>query len=396
MSLNDFYFSKLSFPVVPMFGTVLFIAATLALPRPQLPESARKKHVTTLLGLGLSVLIFLSALWGLAAFKSATIKGPAGVGFGVLLFCITMLQEDNPEYKARLFRFLNAILAIHLLAWLVQYISIPLFHTYLDYLKPITGMPSRYGFSYQGVSVNIVRCTGLFAEPAAYATFMFMGISARMIRSGGKLRFFDLLLIVSIAGSMAITGFVLIFVCLALWGWRSRRASAIWVTLLVLSSVGFVLVVMYSDLPVAQFIQLRLQTPSSDNSIRIRTQDALEGYTRLPESAQIFGIGFGNYDVAEKVSNGLLNILIYLGMLGGPLVSIVFVGLLCQRRFPRSVWLFLMATLPFAPPFTLALWWLWIGQMVLYGQDTLRSQGKVKSAWAGAAVFSERTLSESG
>ena len=374
LTLYDFYFASLGFPIVPVFGAVLFVTATLMLPRPQRAESARKRHRTILLGLLLGFLFFVSALWGLAAFKSATIKGPAGISFGILLYCVTMLQEDNVEYKEYLFRFLNVILALHLFAWILQFLSFTFFHNFLDYLKPVTGIPSRHGAPMEELVTKISRYTGLFAEPAAYVTFIFMGITARMIRNDLKLKLFDGLLIASMALSLAITGYFLILICLVFWASTVLRTPRAWSILAVLLGVLIVYGSTQMDSPYLKIIVLRLATPSSDASVKVRTTNAFESYNDLPESGQIFGAGFGNYALTENVSNGLLNLFIFLGVLGAPIISGLFIWLLRLRRFPWMVWLFLFATLPFAPPFTLQNWWLWIALMVLFGQDRIRAR----------------------
>ncbi|HLK60056.1 MAG TPA: hypothetical protein VKU00_26080 [Chthonomonadaceae bacterium] len=376
LSLYDFYFSSLGFPIVPVTGTVLCVASTLLISRSQQTDP-RKKHRTLLIGLLLVCFFFISSLWGLAAFKTATIKGPAGISFGILIYCIMTLQEENATYKDWIFRFLNIILVFHLIFWFIQFLDFVIFHNFLDFLKPITGTQTRHGAPLQDLVTSLTRFTGLFAEPAAYSTFIFMGVTTRMIRNAWRLQLFDGLLIFSVLASLAITGIFLVLIILGVWGFkvlRTRRAWAIMAAVFVL--IGIFLLSQINS-PYMKLIIFRLQTPSSDASVRIRTEDAMGSYTRLPEIAQIFGAGFGNYGVSENVSNGVLNLLIFLGILGTALVVVLFTWLLRQRRFPGWVWLFLTVTLPFAPPFTLQYWWFWIGMMVLFGQDQLRSQAAI-------------------
>jgi len=217
------------------------------------------------------------------------------------------------------------------------------------------------------VDTHVDRYTGLFAEPAIYVTYIYFFVTVRLLRSDLKLRFLDLLAMATIVGSLSITGILLVVFLLVLCAIKSIRNWKS--TLVITATVGLLAgaVLQMTDSDVMAILVTRLNAPSSDPSGRIRTVDAVQAFTRLPETAQLFGIGVGNSDILDKISNGVMDILVAFGIVGVCVLVVLFVSLLSQRKIPGLLWLFIIGMLPGGTYFTIQAWWLWIGMMALAG-----------------------------
>ena len=367
ITLSDFYFPSIGLPVVPMLGTAMFVGVVLAWPRPDTIASRIRRRSTTGVALTLFTVYVTSAIWGLFLFHSGSIKGAVGMGLGTLILTVILYQEENAVFVDTLMQFCTRLLVIHVGFWLLQGAVSLASHNFLDYILPVTGVPTRHGISVEGVDTHVDRYTGLFAEPAIYVTYIYFFVTVRLLRSDLKLRFLDLLAMATIVGSLSITGILLVVYLLVLCAIKSIRNWKS--TLVITATVGLLAgaVLQMTDSDVMAILVTRLNAPSSDPSGRIRTVDAVQAFTRLPETAQLFGIGVGNSDILDKISNGVMDILVAFGIVGVCVLVVLFVSLLRQRKIPGLLWLFIIGMLPGGTYFTIQAWWLWIGMMALAG-----------------------------
>ncbi len=364
-TLSDFYFPGVGLPIVTMVGTAVFVCFSLLWPRPNDPVSRIRRRNTTTMAILLLGAYLVSAIWGVALFKTGSIKGALGMGLGTMILVAMLYQEDNVEFRRTVATFYTRLLVIHLVFWAFQAAVSIASGSFLDYILPITGVPTRHGISVEGVETRLDRYSGLYVEPAIYATNIYFFLTARLISSRLRLRFLDILAMATIVGSLSLTGILLVvflvLLCLvkAVKDWRAALAA-----LGVVAGLAGV-AISVSNTDIMAVVVTRLNAPSADPSGRIRTVDALDSYLRLPEAAQLFGIGVGNTDVVDKVSNGMLDILISYGILGVAGIAALFVAMLRQRRVSPLLWVFIIAMLPGGTYFTIQGWWLWVGMMAL-------------------------------
>jgi hypothetical protein len=238
--------------------------------------------------------------------------------------------------------------------------------TYLDFIEPITGVPTRHLHGLIGVTGPVTRFTGLFAEPAIYSAFIYMCVSARMLRNNCRFTRFDWLASITMLFSLSIYGYFLFSILIGTMLVKTGHAMrALAVAVMVLApAIGFLAL---SDNPVAQMIQVRVEAPLSDPSGNVRLNKPFEYYDHLPDQAQAFGIGLGNYDEEFGEGNGIASLLVFLGAFGTAGFAITLGAILVNREFPLAGWVFLGATMLGAPLFTNQYWWLWIGMMLIFG-----------------------------
>ncbi len=367
MSLSDVYFPSIGVPIVPIFGAVLFIFASLMWTRSNNPAARLKRRNTVLTCISLIFFYVLSVLWGLLDFGSGGIKAAVGMGIGTIVLMLILYQEDNEDYRQTLLKFIGRLLVFHLTFWMIQFVVYIVSHNFIDFLLPITGEPTRHTIGAAGVEVRLDRCSGLYAEPSIYVTNIYFLVTLRLIRSKLKPTFVDYLALASMIASIALTGialaaFVLFFVIVK--SIRSYRSALTVLGIFVIVGIG---VSAFGNTDLMTIIFIRVDAPTSDPSGKVRTVDALAKYQKLPESAQLFGIGVGNTEVLDHISNGLLDILINFGLIGSCILLGVFIYLVCMHHATTMFWVFFVGMMGGGPYSTILMWWVWFGGMIFAG-----------------------------
>ncbi len=392
ISLTDIYFPSIGLPLLPMAGAALFVPVSLSWPMPTDSASRARHRKTASVALLLVALYCISAIWGLLAFKSGSVKGVLGKGLGTLVLTVILQHEGNPEYRKALFKFCTRILVFHISFFLIQFLIYVITKNYVDLIQPITGVPTRHIIALSGMDLPLDRCSGLFGEPAIYSTNIYFYVTARMILAGNRLKWIDLVALATMIISASLTGVLLACLVLAVAIFRALGLSR---SMLLFGIIGFVAAVGLESIGGISFVDVivtRIAAPAADTSTRERFSDTFKTYGELPESAQIFGIGLGNVDMAvgrlinaELLPNGVIELLSYFGIVGGALVVIMFVYLLRIRRVPNLLWLIVLAMLPGGTFFTILMWWFWQGMMVLGGEELRALSTADSHASAGAA-----------
>ncbi len=363
LSAFDFYFPALGLPIIPILGTLLMLTLAI-MARPPWTSQLREVKLSLLVGILLIGTLLLSAAWGIATDGSVFIKAAAGIAMGVILYLALVLQAGCALFREWLFRCITAVLVIHFGAWVLQVIVFFVSGgTYLDYILPLTGVPTRH--EYGAAAIYFVRFTGLFAEPAIYSTFMYLGIASRMVHNRYRLTRFDWLVIVSMLASLSLIGYMFALVLIAimivkrghLWKGAAAAAGAL--------AGGWLLMAEFGDSPVGQFLTMRLSSPANDPSGNQRFAAPFAFYFSLPEVSQLLGLGLGNYDPNFQPGNGVAYMLIYTGVIGSILFCLALGWLLWLRRAPWPVWVMIVATSAGAYLFTFQYWWLWIASLVI-------------------------------
>ena len=256
---------------------------------------------------------------------------------------------------------LRTYLAIHLFFWTVQILYWAATGVFIDYIEPITHSSSRN--VYGAGELVLFRFTGLYAEPAIYALFVFMGLSIRLLASDFKLNFFDLGLILSTFISLSILGifFILILLGVYLVGSRNWKAFLAVASLLALG-IGFLYL---GNTPITEYIVTRTFSPASDSSGKDRFVDGFTEFFNSPEVEIIFGKGIGNYDRITQAGNGFAYLLQFMGIFGLTLLFALLSAVFAMHRTKFYAPFLILLSLVGAPIPTYSYWWFWIGSLVI-------------------------------
>ncbi len=361
MSLTDFYIPAVGLAILPIIGFILFC---LMLPRyPCLVTEAKRVEATKMQMLltALLALFFVSSLWGAFNSGSIYIKGPIGFGMGALVLFAVLQRKSNDEFKSALLKSVTAILSIHLFFWTLQTLYWAATGTVIDYIEPITHTSTRN--IYGAGELTLFRFTGLYAEPAIYTYFVFMGLSIRLFGREFKFGFLDLALVVSAFVSLSILGIFFILILLGVYLFTSRNWKAFMVMALILG-VSFAFLSL-GKTPITDYLINRTFSPTSDSSGKDRFVDGFTEFFNSPESETLFGKGIGNYDRITQAGNGYAYLLQFLGIYGTFTLFAIIAGALIMHRSRMQIPFLILLSLVGAPIATYSYWWFWIGSMVV-------------------------------
>lgn len=361
MSLTDFYFPAIGLAVLPILGFAIFCVVLphfpcMTLEKSRVDVAKRQALLTALL-----LLILVSSVWGVMLSGAIYIKGPIGFGMGAIVLFAVLQRKENEAFKKALLKSVSAILAIHLFFWTVQILYWAATGTFIDYIEPITHSSSRN--VYGAGDLVLFRFTGLYAEPAIYTLFVFMGLSIRLLASDFKLNIFDLGLVLSTFISLSILGifFILILLGVYLIGSRNWKAFLAVATLLTFG-IGFLY---FGKTPITDYIVTRTFSPTSDSSGKDRFVDGFVEFFNSPEVETLFGKGIGNYDRITQAGNGFAYLLQFLGIVGVVLLFVLLSAVFVMHRTKLYAPFLILLSLVGAPIPTYSYWWFWIGSLVI-------------------------------
>jgi hypothetical protein len=350
----DVYWIRVGWPVVGAGGSTAAVCAALLASRE--PTAARLAQ-GILAAAGLTIVVLVSALWGSTQHEIQA-KAPAGMLLGIGLMAVVLVSGVHKELQ----RALTAVLVAHVGFWVVQCLVCRATRTYLDFTGWLSNNEARYeayayAFGYQG---PIVRGTGLFAEPAAYSTFIYMAIAARMSTSGFRLRALDWAAIATMLGSFSMSGVILALLLVIVASTSaSTPGRALGYGAGTAALGGTVLYGFAST-----YVVGRLSGIDHDNSAVARF-----GGVSVVESADwatfLFGRGAGTYYHGAGRGSGIVDSLLYFGVVGTGVWLVIFGGLFiaCGGPWWRKALLW-SATLGAAPLQTNPFWWVWTACMV--------------------------------
>ena len=361
MSLTDFYFPAIGLAVLPILGFAIFCVVLPHFPCMALEKSRADVAKRQALLTALIVLILVSSVWGVILSGAIYIKGPIGFGMGAIVLFAVLQRKDNESFKKALVRCVTAILAIHLFFWTVQILYWAATGVFIDYIEPITHSSSRN--VYGAGELVLFRFTGLYAEPAIYTLFVFMGLSIRLLASDFKLNFFDLGLILSTFISLSILGIFFILILLGVYVIGSKNWKAfLAVAILFAFGIGFLY---FGKTPITEYIVTRTFSPTSDSSGKDRFVDGFTEFFNSPEVEIIFGKGIGNYDRITQAGNGFAYLLQFMGIFGLTLLFALLSAVFAIHRSKLYVPFLILLSLVGAPIPTYSYWWFWIGSLVI-------------------------------
>lgn len=199
VSLYDFYFFSLGFPIVPMVGIALLLPALPFIPIAGSEYSICFRRSLLILAGGFLFVLLNSLVQIVIKNGLPLVKSPIGVIVGVGLFSAIIAGGRSYRELLTLACWLGRL---HVLAWLVQFAVYRKTGEVIDYVGPFAEQETRWNHGGQ-----MVRLSGLFVEPAIYSQFALTILSIRGIRSSMRMHLEDLLLLFTMFASFSVTGF---------------------------------------------------------------------------------------------------------------------------------------------------------------------------------------------
>lgn len=350
ISLNSFYFPQLGLPVVPFAGATITLAAVW------LDHASRAQRSIgggffVFNAIALAILCLLATLSGtLGSFETYYYKTVVGYGLGFMIFFALSNYGDRLEYIHRL---VSRIAWLHVTAYGIQFFSYITTGKIVDYIYPITGEFSRLEGS------QITRFTGLWAEPAMYATFSYGCLVARLAFQDLRFKLLDALLVVSILISRSASGYGLLLFLSIVFAVRGIRRPSNLLRLVLVLTFG-ALAVAFSGIDLYGVLD-RIKYFSDDYSGAIRFLGFNESYATLSWMQRIFGAGIGSQQALETGHNG-----IYMGIIGWGAIGVAtWLAMIAfnwkrqkRRWLPLLMW---SGSLVAAPQQTWPYWWMILG-----------------------------------
>lgn len=367
LSLYDLYFPTTSLPLLPLAGASVLALVFLAhcLFRPGVLRVTRDTAFTAVV---LLVLVWLSAFLGVMQGHSFITKTPLGLTAGIGMFLSVLVCGT----RCSVIRAINTIAITHVAFVFFQVIFLLTRGQYLDYVALVTGTESRYLYS---TGIDLTRVTGLFAEPAALSTFMYMLLVVRAVESRWQLRRLDYFLIATIVLSLSVYGLFLLVTFLFLFFVQKRNLNIKTFPTFLLA-LGSALLI-WQMLPMWQanthaYLVSRISHPFSDPSGAGRLLAGWEAFQNLSLVQQLAGLGSGTGDELIGRTNGVYFLLQKLGVVMAAVWLVVF-GLILKRgglgaREITAVFVTLLG----APLWTNLFWWVWLGVLMLLGSRQIR------------------------
>jgi hypothetical protein len=362
LSLHDFYFLSLKLPVVPIAGAVLYLVTIfVGYPHGTRPASS----VSLLVTVSMAVAVLIDVLVVSSSSDSLALKAPLGYLLGIGALWISVSRPPS-LVTPDLHRVVSTILAVHLVAWLLQVIVYYSFGTYLDVSGWISDNPSRhdtffYGWGYRG---GLQRFTGLYAEPAIYSHSIFMMVSWRLTGTRWRPHLLDGLAVATMVCTWSLTGLLL-----------SAGLGAFVLASRIPAKYKAVALTMFSALAgLALFLNRtayvieRSSQGSRDGSTYGRFVAGWEYLTRQHGLSLLVGRGLGTYegDVMHigRTGSGIFDSLVYTGVLGTVAFLVAFLVLFYIHKASLQPVLLWAGSFLSSPLQTNMMWWTWAAGMM--------------------------------
>ena len=253
--------------------------------------------------------------------------------YGILLgpiFLLLFINFLNKIGKINYSKVISIVLALHLIFFFFQFFSFFLFNLEIDYLKLITGEESR--FNGYGAISDLIRCTGLFNEPATYSYFIFSLVYIRFL-CNMNLSLIDHIGLLSILLTFSFSGIGLfVFMHCYYWIIIKKNVKSLVVFLFLILAIIWIVEIFFNE-TLKFYLINRIMSFDSDNSTNTRLSDGFNFFFSLPFSYQIFGIGVGNYSFqVSTTASSYMYIFTTFGFALGFMFLILFILYFCKFK----------------------------------------------------------------
>lgn len=305
ITLQSYYFYNIKLAPFPILGSLILLLFGI--------KNNPSKDTVKIVGI-LTVFFFISTIW--AFFNKLDFiyfNSIIGSLVGLLFFVIFDKHFKNHDNYS-VTRVINAVISIHLFFFIFQFSAFYIFGILIDFLYPITGEESRFFFG--GALTGLVRCTGLYNEPATYSYYV-GGLVFLNILLFKKINIISKFGLISIALTLSISGILLSII---IYFYYSFFISKKIKNILFFSTVSFLvmaIILLYFNDNVYMYLFDRFSNLSDDTSTNTRFFDSFDFLKSKNILIQLFGVGLGNYtnDVSLTPS-GIIGLISSFGFVG--------------------------------------------------------------------------------
>lgn len=305
ITLQSYYFYNIKLAPFPILGSLILLLFGI--------KNNPSKDTVKIVGI-LTGFFFISTIW--AFFNKLDFiyfNSIIGSLVGLLFFVIFDKHFKNYDNYS-VTRVINAVISIHLFFFIFQFSAFYIFGILIDFLYPITGEESRFFFG--GALTGLVRCTGLYNEPATYSYYV-GGLVFLNILLLKKINIISKFGLISIALTLSISGILLSII---IYFYYSFFISKKIKNILFFSTVSFLvmaIILLYFNDNVYMYLFDRFSNLSDDTSTNTRFFDSFDFLKSKNILIQLFGVGLGNYtnDVSLTPS-GIIGLISSFGFVG--------------------------------------------------------------------------------
>lgn len=305
ITLQSYYFYSIKLAPFPILGSLILFLLGL--------KNNPSKETVKIVGF-LTIFFLTSTLWAfINKLDFIYLNSIIGTLLG-LLFFIIFQKYFKILNKEQVTKIINRVIYFHLIFFIIQFSAFYFGGILIDYLYPITGEASRFFFG--GALTGLVRCTGLYNEPATYSYYV-GGLAFLNILILKKVDKITMLALISIALTLSISGILLSSVLYFYYSFFiSQKVRNIFIFSIV-SVFIMTIVLLYFNDNVYMYLFERFSNLSNDTSTNTRFFDSFDFLKSKNIIIQLFGVGLGNYtnDVSLTPS-GIIGLISSFGFVG--------------------------------------------------------------------------------
>lgn len=300
MILISFFLSTLanhSAFTIPL--AILFMIPAIIKYKCQITKKGVISYLLVLFLILIYAVLFIFNIPSYIQSQDLTLSFPKNLVKYILLLTLVYIYMwfINKTSQPKLHYILSVILLIHITMFYIQLVTIYSFNYYIDFVFFITGEHSRYLMYGANTSIDIYRCTGLYAEPSTYAISILILTSLYQLTAKKASNYILLLSYLSIFLSFSsISYFILLYLLLSFFilKFYKKNKTLFIIALIFLLSLSFISI----DL-------INVQIEKIINTSGIRIALVIEIIQR-PLNILIFGSGlFGLEQHIMEGSRGL-------------------------------------------------------------------------------------------
>jgi hypothetical protein len=276
-------------------------------------KASPSKDVLNFIGILVFFFIF-SIIWSnLNKLDYIYVNSIIGAFLGLFFFIIIekYLHDFDKNFITNL---LKNVILLHIVFFSIQFLSYYIAGNLIDYLLPITGEESRFFFG--GAISGLVRCTGLFNEPATYSYYLgalvFLSIFVQK-----KIDIYSAIGLITLALTLSISGILLSTLILAYYTFYiSKKFKYLLLFIIIAFFILSILIIFFED-TIYMYVFDRFSNISDDNSTNIRFFDSFEFLKTKNTLIQLFGLGIGNYtNETSLTTSGIVSLISSFGIIG--------------------------------------------------------------------------------
>lgn len=351
ITLQSYYFYNIKLAPFPILGSLILLLVGV--------KNRPTKESVKIAGF-FSIFFFTSIVWAIInKLDFIYINSIIGTFLGLLFFIIFQKYFKNINKEA-VSKIIKRVILLHLLFFTIQFIAFYLGGILIDYLYPITGEASRFFFG--GALTGLVRCTGLFNEPATYSYYIggLIFLNILMLKKIDKLTIFA---IISIALTLSISGILLSSLLYFYFSFFiSKKMKNIFIFSIVSVFIISIVLLYFND-NVYIYLLERFSNLSDDNSTNTRFFDSFDFLKSKNITIQLFGVGLGNYtnDVSLTPS-GIIGLISSFGLIG----YIIFLAILFFYTKKNGIINFIMLNIFLLSTITIQIVFFWFLFSIYY------------------------------